>query len=153
MVDHVGDQLAGGGLGLDARDELTARRAHHLDPDLRKALVELLDDLLFDFGEIRGVIDQFAFRLRRRDQFGRTEFLRPRRWRAERDAESGDGGERDDPGSEFFVHGQSSLYLILCPTLPCPAPLPSPFAPPMRTPHRTVCTRLNAAVFPRFPPS
>ena len=79
MIDDVGDQLAGGGLGLDARDELAARRAHHLDLDLGKALVEGLDDLLFDLGEIRGVVDQLAFLLRRRDQFGRAELLRLRR--------------------------------------------------------------------------
>ena len=75
MIDHVGDQLAGRRLGLDTGDELAARRAHHLDLDLREALVEFLDDLLFDLGEIRGVIDELAFGFRRRDQFGRTEFL------------------------------------------------------------------------------
>ena len=70
MIDDVGDQLAGRGLGFHAGDELAARRAHHLDLDLRKTLVERLDDLLLDLGEICGVVDQFAFRLRRRDQFG-----------------------------------------------------------------------------------
>ena len=79
MIDHVGDQFAGRSLGLHARDELAARRAHHLDLDLGKALVEGLDDLLFDLGEIRGVEDQLAFGLRRCNQFGRSELLRLRR--------------------------------------------------------------------------
>ena len=96
MIDHVGDQLAGGGLGLDAGDELAARRAHHLDLDLGKALVEGLDDLLLDLGEIRGVVDQLAFLLGRGDQFGRAEFLRLRGRAAQRDAETGDAGQRSD---------------------------------------------------------
>jgi hypothetical protein len=70
MIDDVGDQLAGGGLGPDAGDELAAGRAHHLDLDLGEAFVERLDDLLLDFGEIRRVEYQLAFRLGRRDQFG-----------------------------------------------------------------------------------
>ena len=92
MIDHVGDQLAGRGFGLDAGDQLAARRAHHLDLDLREALVEFLDDLLLDLGEIRGVVDQLAFLLGRRDQLGRTEFLlRQRQARArERDNEAGE---------------------------------------------------------------
>ncbi len=70
MIDDVGDQLAGRGLGPDAGDELAARRAHHLDLDLRKTLVELFYHFLLDLGEIRGVIDELTFGLRRRDQFG-----------------------------------------------------------------------------------
>ena len=117
MIDHVGDQLAGRGLGLDAGDELAARRAYHLDPDLREALVERLDHLLFDLGEIRGVVDQLAFRFRRRDQFGRAEFLlRHGRCAAQGDAETGDAGHGNelgnDPGNHFFVHSQSSLGSI-----------------------------------------
>ncbi|HEX3116994.1 MAG TPA: hypothetical protein VHQ48_16110 [Bradyrhizobium sp.] len=124
MIDHVGDQLAGGGLGPDAGDKLAAGCAHHLDPDLGKALVELLDDLLFDFGEIRGVVDQLAFRFRRRDQFGRSEFLLRRcRRRVQRHAETGDTGECNNPGNDFSVHNRSSLDVILfaaqrCPGLP-----------------------------------
>src|SRR6266851_5338092 len=117
MIDHVGDQLAGRGLGLDAGDELAARRAHHLNLDLGKALVERLDDLLFDLGEVRGVIDQLAFRFRRRDQFGRAEFLLGHsRCAAQGDAETGDAGHGDelgdDPGDHFFAHSQSSLGSI-----------------------------------------
>ena len=68
MIDHIGDQLAGGSLGLDACDELAAGRAHHLDLDLGEAFVEGLDDLLLDLGEIGRVVDQLAFRLGCGDQ-------------------------------------------------------------------------------------
>ncbi len=87
MIDHVGDQLAGGGFGLDPGDELAAGRAHHFDLDLGKTLLEFLDHALFDLGEIRGVEHQFAFLLRRRDQFGRAEFLGLRG--AEREPDAG----------------------------------------------------------------
>ena len=75
MIDNVGDQLAGGGLGLDAGDQLAAGRAHHLDLDLGKALVELLDDVLLDLGEVRRVEHELAFVLGRSDQLGRTEII------------------------------------------------------------------------------
>ena len=68
MVDHVGAELAGGRLGLDAGDELAARRAHHRDLDLGEALVELLDDLLLDLGEVGRVVGERAFLLGRLDQ-------------------------------------------------------------------------------------
>ena len=114
MIDHVGDQLAGRGLGLDAGDELAARRPHHLDLDLREALVKRLDDLLFDLGEIRGVVDQLAFRFRCRDQFGRAELLlSPRRCGIQRDAETGEAGDRNDPGNDLCVHGQIFLSFYL----------------------------------------
>ena len=45
MVDRVGAELAGRGFGLDARDQLPARRADHLDLHERKTLVERLDGL------------------------------------------------------------------------------------------------------------
>ncbi len=67
MIDHIGNQLAGRSFGLDAGDKLAARRAHHLDLDLGKTLLELLDHLLFDLGEIRRVEYQLAFLLGRRD--------------------------------------------------------------------------------------
>ena len=70
MIDHVGDQFSRSGFGLDPGDELAARRAHHLDLDLGKAFVESLDHLLFDFGKIRGVVNQLALGLCRGDQFG-----------------------------------------------------------------------------------
>ena len=126
MIDHVGDQLAGRGLGLDSGDELAARRPHHLDLDLRKALVERLDDLLFDFGEIRGVVDQLAFRLRRRDQFGRAELLlRPRRCGIQRDGKSGEAGDRNQPaGNEVCVHSQVLLPLLFLIVYPVRATLP-----------------------------
>ncbi|MEH2522391.1 hypothetical protein V1288_000300 [Bradyrhizobium sp. AZCC 2176] len=57
MIDHVGDQFSGRGFRLHTGDELAARRAHHLDLDLGETLVEGLDDLLLDLGEIRGVED------------------------------------------------------------------------------------------------
>jgi hypothetical protein len=56
MIDDVGEQLAGRGLGLDAGDQLTARRAHHLDLHEREALVEGLDELLLWLGEIGSVV-------------------------------------------------------------------------------------------------
>ena len=122
MIDDVGDQLAGGGLGLDAGDELAAWRAHHLDLDLGKALVERLDDLLFDLGEVRRVIDQLAFRLGRRDQFGRAEFrLRHRRRTGERQAKAGDAGHDHD----IFLHSQSSLVFFTLFGQRCPEPPPS----------------------------
>ena len=76
VVDHVGRELAGGGLGLDAGDELAAGRAHHLDLDLREALVEGLDHLLLDLGEVGRVEDERPFFLGRLDQLGRSEVLR-----------------------------------------------------------------------------
>src|SRR6266478_9389148 len=164
MIDHVGDQLAGRSLGLHAGDELATRRTHHLNLDFRKTLVECLDHLLFDLGEIRRVVDQLAFPLGRCNQFGRTELLlRQRRRTVRRDAETGDsghGGYLDGYlasylGDNLVVHGQSSLgfFYPARATLPWAAPLDSQFAPPIRTPSKTVCTRLNAAVLPRFPPS
>ena len=84
MVDDVGRELAGRGLGLDAGDELAAGRAHHLDPDEGKALVEGLDDLLLHLGEIGGVVDELAFLLGGLDQLGRAEILRLGRPSAER---------------------------------------------------------------------
>ena len=154
MIDHVGDQLAGGGLGPDTGDELAARRAHHLDLDLRKTLVEFLDDHLFDLGEIRRVEHQLAFLLGRRDQFGRAEFLGPCRCCAQRDAEprySGDCGDLADDQS----CADPPLFLVypLRTTLPCAVPRESQLAPPMSTPSKTICTRLKAAVLPILPPS
>ena len=161
MIDDVGDQLAGRGLGLDAGDELAARRADHLDLDLGKTLVEFLDHLLLDLGEIRRVEHQLAFGFRRGDQLGRAEIfsLRPRRRTVQRDAEP----DNADHGGEFGgssrndcpVHSRSSpdfIYPVRV-TLVCAAPRDSQFAPPMRTPSRTVCTMLKAAVLPRLPPS
>ena len=112
MIDHVGDQLAGGCLGLDAGDELAARRAHHLDLDLRKALVERLDDLLFHLGEVRGVVNQLAFGLGRGDQLGRAEFLLRHRGFRRRERKAGDAGYCDDPGNACSLHGRSSLCFL-----------------------------------------
>ena len=44
MIDHVGEQLAGRGLGLHALQQLVAGRAQELDLDEGKALVERVDD-------------------------------------------------------------------------------------------------------------
>src|SRR5213078_4784086 len=77
-------KLAGCGFGLYARDQLSARRAHHLDRDEREALVERLDGLLFDLGEVCRVIDEAAFFLGGLDQFVAAEILRRNRSRAER---------------------------------------------------------------------
>ncbi len=73
MVDHVREELARRRLGLDPRDELAARRPHHLDPHVGEALVEGVDDLLLHLGEVGGVEDKLAFFLRRLDQFRRSE--------------------------------------------------------------------------------
>jgi hypothetical protein len=53
---------------------LAARRAHHLDLDLRESLVESVNDALLYFGEVRCVVNELAFLLGRCDQFGRAEF-------------------------------------------------------------------------------
>ena len=154
MIDHVGDQLAGRGLGLDAGDELAAGSAHHLDLDLGKALVELLDDDLFDLGEIRRVEHQFAFCLRGSNQFGRSEFLRLR-GSGRCQPKAGYTGQRGSANEDPSIHRQSSLYSCypVRATLPCAAPRDSQLAPPMRTPSRIVCTMLKAAVLPILPPS
>jgi hypothetical protein len=81
VVDDVGRKLAGGRLGLHARDELAARRTHHLDPHEGEALVEGLDDLLLNLGEVCGVEDELAFLSRRLDQLGRAEGILLRRCR------------------------------------------------------------------------
>ena len=79
VVDQVGRELAGRGLGLDAGDELTTGRTHHLHFDLGEALVEGLDHLLLHFGEVGGIEHQPSFLLRRGNEFGRPEILRGRR--------------------------------------------------------------------------
>ena len=78
MIDDVGEQLVGRGLGLDAGDQLAARRAHHLDLHEREALVEGLDDLLFRLGEIGRVVDDLAFLPGGLDQLVAAEILRRR---------------------------------------------------------------------------
>ena len=77
MVDDVGGELAGGGLGLDPGDELAAGRAYHFDLHEREALVEGGDDLPLHLGKIGGVIHQRAFPLRRLDQLRRPERIFP----------------------------------------------------------------------------
>ena len=68
-VQHqVGRELAGGGFGLHARDQLAARRADHLDADEGKLLAEFVDDLLLHLDEGRRVEDDLAFLARRLDQ-------------------------------------------------------------------------------------
>ena len=73
MVDHVGEQLAGRGLGLHALQQLIARRAQELDLDEGKALVERVDDRRFALGHVGAVEDELAFLARRLDQLGRAE--------------------------------------------------------------------------------
>ena len=74
MIDHVGEQLAGRGLGLHALQQLIARRAQELDLDEGKALVERVDDRLLALGDVGRVEDELAFLARRLDQLraGRT---------------------------------------------------------------------------------
>src|SRR5438552_17975001 len=79
---------------LDPRDQLTPRRADHLDLDERKALVEGLDDLLLHLGEVGGIEDQRSFLLRRLDQFGRTEGILRLLRQAGLDGERGRQSER-----------------------------------------------------------
>ena len=66
-----------------------------------------------------------------------------------------DDADRGHHGDDFLVHSQnlSDFFYPVRVTLLWAAPRDSQFAPPMRTPSRTVCTMLNAAVFPRLPPS
>ena len=80
MIDHIGEQLAGRGFGLHARDQLAARRAQELDLDERKALVERIDDRLLALGDVGRVEDELAFLPGGLDQFRRAE-LRVRRHR------------------------------------------------------------------------
>ena len=68
------EQLAGRGFGLDAGDELAARRAHHLDLHEREALVEGLDDFLLGLGEVGRVVDDLAFLLGGFDQLVPPKF-------------------------------------------------------------------------------
>ena len=90
MIDHVGEQLAGRGLGLHALEQLIARRAQELDLHERKALVERLDDRLLALGDVGRVEDELAFLLGGLDQLGRAE-LRLRASGSERE------GECDEP--------------------------------------------------------
>ena len=76
MIDDVGGELAGGGLGLHPGDELAAGGAHQLHLDERKALVEGLDGLLLDLREVGRVEDEPAFLACCLDQLGRAEMLR-----------------------------------------------------------------------------
>ncbi len=73
MIDDVGEQLSGGGLGLDALKQLVAWRAQELDLDERKALVERLDHRLLAFGDVRRIEHELAFLLGGFDQLGRAE--------------------------------------------------------------------------------
>src|SRR3954469_22948674 len=65
MQHEVGAELAGRRFGLHALDQLSARRADHLDADEGKLLAELVDDLLLNFREGRRVEGELAFFLRR----------------------------------------------------------------------------------------
>jgi hypothetical protein len=66
--DDVRTQVTGRGFGLDAGDEPAARRAHHLDLDVRKAFVEPLDDQLLGFQLVRRVQDDRSFLTSFRDE-------------------------------------------------------------------------------------
>src|SRR5665213_953716 len=111
MIDHVGGELAGRCLRLHTGDELAARRTHHLDLNLREALVEGVDDLLFNLGEVRSIVDELALLLRSRNQFWRTKFLLRQGWRGDqRDGETRNAGY----GNEFSVHKHSSLGSSSC---------------------------------------
>ena len=126
MIDHVGDQLAGRGLGLDAGDELAARPS---------ALAAAINS-----GEPNSCCARAGA--------GFSAMARPAK-----------------PAIATMLPTIFVLMANLPPvlfirliypvraTLPGAAPRDSQFAPPMRTPSKTVCTRLKAAVFPRFPPS
>ena len=162
MVDDVGRQLAGGGFGLDAGDELAAGRAHHLDLHERKALVEGLGDLLLDLGEIGRVVDDLAFLLGRLDQLGRAEVLLRYRHAGASGERSGD----DDRAETVRLANDTSMRFtplfrvseICYPARPMlvsvpRAPRESKLAMPMTTASSTICTRLNAAVMPTLPPS
>jgi len=82
---------------------LAAGRAHHLDIDFGKALVEGLDDLLLDLGEIRGVEHQLALGLRGGNQFGRTELLRSCRC-TPCQRKTGDAGDCGNVGEDPSSH-------------------------------------------------
>src|SRR3954469_8528879 len=95
MIDDVGGEFAGGGLSFHASDELPTRRSHHLDTDEGEALVEGLDDLLLDLSEVRRVVDELTFLLRRLDQLGRPKGVLVRRARRQGEAESGEADRLD----------------------------------------------------------
>src|SRR3954454_3259636 len=77
-------------------DELPTRRSHHLDTHEGEALVEGLDNLLLDLSEVRGVVDELTFFLRRLDHLGRPEgvLVRRARWEGQAD-ESGEADRLD----------------------------------------------------------
>ncbi len=74
MVDQVRRQPSGRHLRSDTLDQLPARRVNELDLHEREAPVEGGDDVLFDFLDLRGVVDESAIPARSLDQrVGRFE--------------------------------------------------------------------------------
>jgi len=98
MIEHIGAQLAGCGLGLHARDELAARRAQQLNLHKRKALVERVDDDLLRLGDVGRVEHQRALLLRRLDQLRRPEL------RTRRDARNEHRQRERERGEQFLRH-------------------------------------------------
>jgi hypothetical protein len=95
MIDDVGRELAGGRLGFHPGNELPAGSPHHLDLHEREALVEGLDHLGLDLGEIGCVVDDLAFLLRSLDQLVAAVGLRVGRLAADC---RGGGGRREAGG-------------------------------------------------------
>ena len=68
MIDQVGGQFVRGDLRPDTLDQLAAGRMDDLHLHKRKPLVESGDGFLFQFLDLRRVVDEAAFFLRRIDQ-------------------------------------------------------------------------------------
>lgn len=72
IIDHIGSQLAGSGLGANPSDQLPAGCPGQVYPNKRKAPVERRDPRLLGFAEIDRVEENAALGFGGGDQVGGT---------------------------------------------------------------------------------